>query len=345
MYSTCLYCNGKLGANDMIERFPIGRRIAFDAAKGRLWIVCMGCQRWNLTPMEERYEAIEDCERLYRSTSIRVSTGNIGLARMRDGLELVRIGAPLRPEFAAWRYAGEFFSRRNRSYARAGATTLGMTGLSAGIGAVMGPVVAGAGALSVIALPVLAMALVAVPVLGKAMATDYMEYERVLGRFNVDGRIVRVRAKHARSIDLAFYGGSEAELGLQHDGGWITMSGPRAMHATTVLLANTNSRGASNLVVPTAVDQIERCGNSTGYLESASRKNGWRSLRPVSVLNAFRKLGPMNLTSAERLALEMAVHEETERRAFQGELNALKEAWIEAEQIAGIVDGMLTPLQ
>jgi hypothetical protein len=63
------------------------------------------------------------------------------------------------------------------------------------------------------------------------------------------------------------------------------------------------------------------------------------------VLNAFRKLGPMNLTSTERLALEMAVHEETERRAVQGELQALTEAWAEAEQIASIVDGMLTPLQ
>src|SRR5687768_11214253 len=95
MYSTCLYCKGKLGANDMLERFPIGRRIAFDAAKGRLWVVCAACARWNLTPIEERYEAIEDCERLYRSTYVRISTGNIGLARMRDGLELVRIGAPL----------------------------------------------------------------------------------------------------------------------------------------------------------------------------------------------------------------------------------------------------------
>src|SRR5688572_16208529 len=114
MYSTCLYCGAKLGGNDMLERFPVGRRIAFDAPKSRLWVVCMGCTRWNLSPLEERFQAIEDCERLYRSTYVRVSTGHIGMARMKDGLDLVRIGAPLRPEFAAWRYAGEFFSRRNR---------------------------------------------------------------------------------------------------------------------------------------------------------------------------------------------------------------------------------------
>jgi hypothetical protein len=155
---------------------------------------------------------------------------------------------------------------------------------------------------------------------------------------------VSVRAKHARSIDLGFYGGGDAQLGLQHDRGWMTLAGTRAMHAATVLLANTNQKGASNRVVQSAVEQIERTGNSTGYLEMASRKNGWRGLKPVSVLNAFRQLGPMNLTATERLALEMAVHEETERRAAEGELRVLAAAWEEAEQIASIVDGMLTPL-
>ena len=33
MYSTCLHCNKPLGSNDVIETLPIGRRIAFDAAK------------------------------------------------------------------------------------------------------------------------------------------------------------------------------------------------------------------------------------------------------------------------------------------------------------------------
>jgi hypothetical protein len=345
MYSTCLYCNARLGANETLEGFPVGRRIAFDAAKGRLWVVCDECRRWNLTPMEERFEAIEDCERLYRGTHIRVSTDNIGLARMRDGLELVRIGSPLRPEFAAWRYAGEFFSRRSRSQLRAGATVAGAMGVSAGLGIVLAPLAAAAGSISVVALPAIAMTMVSTTVLGKAMAKDYMEYERVLGRFRVDERVITVRAKHARSIELGFHGDDDAELGLQHDRGWTTFHGTRAMHATTVLLANTNRGGASTRVVQSAVDQIERAGDSTAYLDSASRRNGWRGLRPVSVLNAFRKLGPMNLTSTERLALEMAVHEETERRAIQGELQALTEAWAEAEQIASIVDGMLTPLQ
>ena len=114
MYQTCMFCNEPLGANEVVETFPVGRRLAFDAAKGRLWVVCRNCERWNLTPLEERWEAVEDCEKLFRGTRIRTSTENIGLAKHPEGLELVRIGEPLRPEFAAWRYGDQFGRRRRR---------------------------------------------------------------------------------------------------------------------------------------------------------------------------------------------------------------------------------------
>ena len=344
MYSTCLYCGAKLGGNDMLERFPVGRRIAFDALKGRLWVVCTACARWNLSPLEERFEAIEDCDRLFRSTYVRVSTDNIGLARMKDGLDLVRIGAPLRPEFAAWRYAGEFFSRRNRSYFRAGATIAGAVGTSAAIGIALGPAAAVTGGVSLVMVPALVMTMISTSALGGAMATDYMRYERILGRFKDGRKTVTVRAKHARSIALGLHDQGDAILGLQHDRGWATLRGIRAMHATTVLVAATNGRGASGGVVQAAVDQIERAGDSPRYLAAASRRNKWRGHRYVSVLNRVRQIGAMNLTDPERLALEMAIHEETERRACEGELAALQVAWAEAEEIASIVDGMLTPL-
>src|SRR3954467_15757938 len=114
MYATCLFCNKSLGANESFETFPVGKRLAFDAAKGRLWVVCPHCERWNLSPLDERWEAIENAERLYRDTRKRVATDNIGLAKLRDGTTIVRIGEPLRPEFAAWR-CGDQFGRRRRS--------------------------------------------------------------------------------------------------------------------------------------------------------------------------------------------------------------------------------------
>src|SRR5205814_4829923 len=106
---------------------------------GRLWVVCKHCERWNLTPLEERWEAIEQAERLYRDTRTRVATEQIGLARLRSGTELVRIGEPLRPEFAAWRYGDQFGRRRRRQIliAAGGVTAIGTLvagGVAAGVG-------------------------------------------------------------------------------------------------------------------------------------------------------------------------------------------------------------------
>ncbi len=49
------------------------------------------------------------------------------------------------------------------------------------------------------------------------------------------------------------------------------------------------------------------------------------------------------LKAPMRLAVEMALHEEQERRALEGELWRLERAWEEAEEIAEIADGLLLP--
>ncbi|MBK7832510.1 MAG: hypothetical protein IPJ56_09245 [Gemmatimonadetes bacterium] len=85
MFSTCIFCNKPLGRNESIETFPVGERLAFDPARGRLWVVCRSCERWNLSPLEERWEAIEEAEKLYRDTRRRVSTDNIRLAKLASG--------------------------------------------------------------------------------------------------------------------------------------------------------------------------------------------------------------------------------------------------------------------
>lgn len=36
MYRACLYCQSHLGRNEFLPRFPVGKRLAFDVAKGRL---------------------------------------------------------------------------------------------------------------------------------------------------------------------------------------------------------------------------------------------------------------------------------------------------------------------
>src|SRR5262245_39497530 len=99
MLSACFFCEGHLGKNDELEDLPVGERIAFDQTKGRLWVVCQRCGRWNLTPIDSRLEAIEACEKKFRATKVRTQTDQIGLARLPSGLELVRIGKPVLPEF------------------------------------------------------------------------------------------------------------------------------------------------------------------------------------------------------------------------------------------------------
>ena len=83
------------------------------------WVVCKTCERWNLSPLETRWEAIDQAERQFRATKMRASTDNIGLARLRDGTELVRIGKPLPGEFAAWRYGDQFGKRHRKTWMQA----------------------------------------------------------------------------------------------------------------------------------------------------------------------------------------------------------------------------------
>jgi hypothetical protein len=70
-----------------------------------------------------------------------------------------------------------------------------------------------------------------------------------------------------------------------------------------------------------------------GRRPSPSRKRGSPVADPGHSL--------INLPTAVRLALEMASHEDCERRALDGELALIETAWREAEEIASIADDML----
>jgi hypothetical protein len=343
MYSTCLFCNKSLGTNESVEHFPVGKRLAFDARKGRLWAICPECGRWNLSPIEERWEAIEDCERLFRGTTVRVSTDNVGLARLREGLELVRIGAPLRPEFAAWRYGRNFGVRRRRTHVVAG------TGIAAAAvaGIALGPTLAPAltlGALSIVVVPGITTVMGVIPIIGVLAARDYVQHDRVIARLANNGRAVTIRAKHLHAAEFKMNRtADDATLAVPHDAGWAEFNGGSAIHATGVLISGANRYGASDARVQDAVRQIESAGDASGFLSAASTRGSWRSGRILSLVNSYRRLGAMRLEPTERLALEMAVHEEHERRALDGELALLETAWRDAEEIAAISDDDLTP--
>lgn len=143
MYSTCLFCAASLGTNEAMETFPVGRSVAFDAWHGRLWAVCRRCGRWNLAPLEERWEAVETAERMFTDARTRVHSENIGLCRLPDGTRLVRVGKALPDELAAWRYGRQLVSRRRRNLV---VTTAGAAGALGAAGILVGlPFILGAG--------------------------------------------------------------------------------------------------------------------------------------------------------------------------------------------------------
>ncbi|HEY2378881.1 MAG TPA: hypothetical protein VGH98_23075 [Gemmatimonadaceae bacterium] len=320
----------------MVEHFPVGQRLAFDAGKGRLWVVCGRCERWNLTPLEERWEAIEECEHAFRATTLRVSTDNIGLARLRDGTELVRIGKPLRPELAAWRYGDQFGRRRRRMLLRSGLSLAVVGGTIAG-GAAMGFSMVGGWWLMYQAARAVTRGS---PEAIVAVITDAR---------GAPLRITRAALALARlAWDVDTYTWA-LELPAPHSGTMLLHS-EDAMRAAALLMPAANRYGGSAAVARQAVALFEEHGDPESLFHAMASEwdgtaAGYRDLPNGRI--AFVAHGPhgylTRLAPARRLALEMAAHEDTERLALEGELRELEAAWRRAEEIAAIADDLLLP--
>jgi hypothetical protein len=335
MYSTCLFCNQDLGKNEVIEHFPIGRRLAFDSAKGRLWVVCRKCERWNLTPVEERWEAIEEAERLFSESRLRVSTDNIGLARLREGLELVRIGAALRPEMAAWRYGDQFGRRRRRYMLMTGGAIAAAAGL-----VVLGPVTGiiatgGVGTWQVI--NGLHNAYQERRVRARLRLPSSDEFVSVRKKQLEKAAIVRHEDEWALRVPGIAAGGTMFRSWKREPGAPLVFTGAEALHAASKLLPALNEKGAKK-------DEVESAVTLVGEAGDPARLFNRYAAMPV-VLSRRVKTAEQGhvlhrLPKEVRLALEMASHEEQERRALEGELSLLAAAWKEAEEIANIADDM-----
>ena len=112
MFSSCAFCNAAFDGDGGPSGLGVGRRIAFDEWKGRLWVVCPRCSRWNLTPFDDRLERIEVVARTASQGRIAASTEQVALIRW-ERYDFVRVGKPPRVELATWRY-GERLRNRQR---------------------------------------------------------------------------------------------------------------------------------------------------------------------------------------------------------------------------------------
>jgi len=359
MYTTCLFCNESLGTNDVVELFPVGRRLAFDPDKGRLWVICPHCTRWNLSPIEERWEAIEVCERRFRATHLRFSTDNIGLAQLREGLELVRIGKALRPEVAAWRY-GDVIQRRGSGRILGLASGLARRGIRATHEAV-----------SRLTRDETPSIFADEPLTRLRL---FRHRDRVLDVLTDDrGHRSIIRWGHLDAAELIRPDPNQPwRLVVRHDRGLTIVNGDDGLRTAAKVLAALNSAGALPDDVRRATAKIEDAEDEQGYFSrivALAMRTGWGrfpdaplSTAPVpAASSAAERLalyitnrsfwGRGSITSepstlllrlplVDRLALEMAANEDTERRALAGELLELERAWRDAEEVAAIADGM-----
>jgi hypothetical protein len=96
-----------------------------------------------------------------------------------------------------------------------------------------------------------------------------------------------------------------------------------------------NRAGAGKQDLTNANLILETSGGAEGYLHRANR------LIPKWSRKRGRRI--QYLLEGDRLALEMALNEDSERRALEGELYVLLDAWREAEELAGISDALTVP--
>jgi hypothetical protein len=331
MYSTCLFCHGSLGRNVRIEAFPVGRRLAFDARRGRLWVVCAHCRNWNLSPLEERWEAVEQCERLYRATTVRVSTDHIGLATLSDHFDLVRVGAPLRPEFAAWRYGNRLRQRRFRLPPAQAAMAVASTGAAM----VVGGVASVAGAIHVLTNSRRWRDAVQQPL---EELEAGLQFNRTLAHIRTpDGTWRPLRFSHVARLEIV---SAHAEhpwlLRVAHADGVLDLTPDRAAPLAGPLLARLNHRGGTPQQITEATRRITEAGDADRYIRTSATLR--RERRRKNAIFWNDDVGVLGLTPTELLALEIAMNEDAERQAMQGELEALAAAWRDAEEIAAIAD-------
>lgn len=334
MYTRCIYCSAGLGRNETVEEFPVGRTLAFDGEKGRLWAVCSRCRRWNLAPIEERWEAVEELEKRFRDSRLRVQSENVGLAKAPDGTRLVRVGQALPGELAAWRYGREMRSRRWRtrvvdalassSHFAAAAPLLGA--------AVFAPFVALAGPFAM-----------------------WRQWDRSgereimrLGPAETGGDRLVLRDYHLLHATVRLEPDARSLRMVVHDpavrlSGHLRRNPERrfvlpdrtARRVLRRMLVRANRTGADRATLDQAFRQFEPHASPDAYLYRLAA-NGFNL--PAPGLHGSGAITAVAPTQA--LALEMALHHEEERRAMEGELAMLEAAWRQAEEIAAIADAL-----
>ncbi|CAN5658506.1 hypothetical protein BH23GEM11_BH23GEM11_18950 [soil metagenome] len=335
MYRHCPSCTRHLGANEALENFPVGRRLAFDLDRGRLWVLCARCRAWNLAPIEERWEAVEEAEIRFEKAEQGLATEHVAMGRLADGTELIRIGGAAAPELAGWRYARRIQGRFRKHRRVAGVMTAGFVlagpmGLSAGLF----PIVF-VGALGYSAVDHLR---------GRGRRLEFEVGDENGGPPEVH-HIDRNQLRNLHLVTGPDEAGPDAwDLQLPvHRGGLVI---PREFRnrALRMSLLELNHDIGKPRHVKAALDRVVEAGDAERLGAVAARTLAEGRAWENHVGWAFGKRGALQLADpVMRLALEIASNDELERIALEGELHLLELEWREAEELAAISDDLLVP--
>lgn len=354
MYSHCHRCSRSLGTNTELARLPVGRRIAFDANRGRLWVICPRCEQWNLAPLDTRWEAIEDCKRLATTAESRVDANGLGIARTAGGLTLLIATGVSRTDIANWRYGHRLTQRRYVLFWIVGASVMLILALGWRVGLEARSAVVG------------------VTVLGIAAVWFRQLWENP-PRPWVSVRRARVRPAIVWGWQLESVRFAPAKrdsppvLLVPRARGESSLTGEDAARFLAEFLPKVNGVYCLDASIADAVERVDRAerGEASVQLSRRSRRRQVaRKLRqkktessaanpaavPREVLRPWEKLAAsadgrplLSLPPEHRLALEMAVTEETERLALAEDAHASAEVWVQEEEIGAIADDLTVP--
>ena len=311
MFRTCAFCHGKLDGDGGPTDLGVGRRLAFDEWKGRLWVICPRCSRWNLAPLDDRLERIEVLARAAGDGRVAAATDQVALIRWR-GYDLVRVGKPRRLELATWRYGERLRARRQEQLKFVVPMTVAAVGLAVAVN------VAAGGSVGVFVWNT--------PRLVKRIYVEMVGRRKVvLVEPPICERCGSVMALRARHLERAR----------------LTTTTREGM----ALLLTCPSCGAEGTMLTGADAQLAlRRGLTYLNLARGGRQRAEDAARLVEAAGgphrlihdvARRDLTLRSLAPDRRLALEMAVDE-------RAEVEELERQWKEAEEIAEIADGMLS---
>src|SRR6058998_2198607 len=279
MYTTCAFCNAKLDGDGGPSGLGVGRRIAFDEWKGRLWVICPKCARWNLTPLDDRLERIETVARAAHDAKLLAATEQVALLRWQH-YDFVRVGKPPRMELAPWRYGERLRARRQERLKYVIPLTVAAVGLGVAANVADGlyVTIVGNRRVSLVEPPICAHCGTVLDLRAK-----HVQHARVVPEARADVAVV-VSCPHCHH-EAAMLTGNDAQVVLRQG------------------LSYLNTTRAGRRRAEEAAQVVDQAGGPDRLIRDvAKRELTLRSLRPE-----------------RRLALEMAVDEQAEVQELERE--------------------------